>query len=708
VRKELPLLVLILAVAVGLRIYLPWQSVFGGDRVAFLENDAWYHVRLIENQVRNWPWRVTLDPYAAPGGQYVPIAPFFDTITSTVVRIAFGSNATTTQIEQVAAFIPPLLGGLTIVALWALVRHVFEPRAALFGAAMLAIFPGHFLDRTLLGFYDHHALEALLAVVVLWTLARGMTVPRPQRAALAGCALGMYLLAWGSGAFLVGILGFWLAAAVFLTKSATELQAAGRVSAGAALLALTLVLVVQDSRMYRYDSQILSLAGFGGLALAIVLLGRRAALVIVLGSAAIAVAIYAGMFRQLAGDVGRLTPSASRMGVLEARPLFLYSGEWRWLQPWDFFRTGFFVGIVGLVLHAVRTWRDRRPVDLLLAIFTAAMFVATYGQNRFGYYLTPACAIVGGWLASRITEWGSAASPRREIAIIAVAGGIFAPNVVPTALSAANTSALPSYWRDALVWMRGHTPPPFSQQGGEDYYYARYARDAVPAPDYSVMNWWDFGYLIVQFGRRVPVANPTQERAPIAGRFYSATSESDAIAILARDRARYVLSDWELPFRTAPGGTIMGRFQNVLDWSGARHAGFYEVAYRREANQWVPVWLFYEPYYRSMAFRLSVLGGAAATPVSATSVVVLNERVDESGLRFKEFVASRTYPTHNEAATAAAEARARGQQSMLAGLDPWIPAFPLEPLVRFRELQAFRTSDRQPSEAPFVRLFEVR
>ena len=61
----------ILATAAALRLSAPWDDVLGSSRVNFLETDAYYHVRLVENQVRNFPHRVTVDPYAAPTGQYV-------------------------------------------------------------------------------------------------------------------------------------------------------------------------------------------------------------------------------------------------------------------------------------------------------------------------------------------------------------------------------------------------------------------------------------------------------------------------------------------------------------------------------------------------------------------------------------------------------------------------------------------------------------
>jgi dolichyl-diphosphooligosaccharide--protein glycosyltransferase len=262
VRADVVYLAAILALSIAVRVYAPWQSVFGGEGVNFLETDAWYHVRLIDNQVRHWPWRVTLDPYAAPGGQFVPIAPFFDTITSTAVLVAYGPDATTAEVERLAAFVPPVLGTLTIAVLWVLGRAAFDRRAALLGAALLAILPGHFLDRTLLGFYDHHALEALLAVGTLCAFALALRATAGVRSSVVvGIVLGLYLLGWSSGAFLVAIIAAWLLLFVPLARSAEELARASRVTAVAAAVALVLVFLFQDPAMFRYGSQVLALVG---------------------------------------------------------------------------------------------------------------------------------------------------------------------------------------------------------------------------------------------------------------------------------------------------------------------------------------------------------------------------------------------------------------------------------------------------------------
>ena len=169
-KLDLAVLAAILLVAAGLRLWAPWDDVLGSSRVNFLETDAWYHVRLAENQVRNFPHRVTVDPYASPNGQYVAVAPLFDVLVSTVVVMTQGTGASTQYIERVAALAPAVIGVLAVAAVWALGTLAFERRAGLIAGLLAAILPGHFLDRTLVGFVDHHALEVLLSIATLASL----------------------------------------------------------------------------------------------------------------------------------------------------------------------------------------------------------------------------------------------------------------------------------------------------------------------------------------------------------------------------------------------------------------------------------------------------------------------------------------------------------------------------------------------------------
>lgn len=734
-RTDLVWLAAILLVAAAIRVWAPWDDVLGrsrslregGARVNFLETDAWYHVRLVENQVRNFPHRVTFDPYAAPDGQYVAVAPLLDTVTATAVVMTQGRGASPQYIERVAALGPAVIGVLAVGAVWALATIAFERRAGLIAALLAAILPGHFLDRSLVGFVDHHALEVLLSFATLaflaWALRPASALSRHGGAsaqAAAGLSLGLYLLAWASGAYFVAILIVWVALAAVLCP-ADRSRALGRTAAVTSVVALLIVLLFQDPALYRYNTQVAALAGLLAIAVAVMFVSRRIVVAIAaLGVLAIAIAGVAwllapALVQQVAIDLNRFRPDPTRMAVLEARPLFLYSGNWDWWQPWIFFRSGFYAGAIGVVWLLVSLWRSRRADHLLIACFTIANYAATVGQNRFGYYLVPATAVVSGWLATVILDWGRvphADNPQpdtrhsfpfqREIAVILVAGLIVAPNIVPAAITTTRAGGMPDYWFNAMEWLRTNTPEPFTSP---DFYLARYD-NAAPRASFSVMNWWDQGYWIVQTARRVPVANPTQGGAATAARFFTATAEAEAIKLLHEQRARYAVVDWELPFRDGANAALAGRFQNLADWAGIPTSRYYSLCFARsaESDAWRATWIFHEPYYQSMIYRLMVLGGQPVVPDNNTWVVETRERVDDTGRRFCELVSRTRHATAEEAKQVAAQ---RGAAFGAVGLTPWQPAFPAAAITGLREVATFRDPAQQANESPMIRIFEL-
>jgi asparagine N-glycosylation enzyme membrane subunit Stt3 len=327
------MLAVILLVAAGLRVWAPWDDVLGSTRVNFLESDAWYHVRLAESQVRNFPYRITVDPYAAPDGQYVAVAPLLDTVIATVAFVTQGRNAPTPYIEKIAALLPAIVGVLAVAAVWALATVAFDRRAGLIAGLLAAVLPGHFLDRTLIGFVDHHALEVLLAFATLTCIACGSV-------AGAGIALGLYLLAWASGSYFVFILAVWMVLTGIL---APERRAStGRFTAITAAIALAIVLVFQDPDLFRYNTQIAALSGLLLVSLAVMFFANhivKAIGVMAVAGLAFVTLVWLVMpelFNQVANDLNRFRPNPTRMAVLEARPLFLYTGNWSWSQPWVF------------------------------------------------------------------------------------------------------------------------------------------------------------------------------------------------------------------------------------------------------------------------------------------------------------------------------------------------------------------------------------
>ena len=717
-------LAVMLGIAATLRLWAPWDDVLGSPRVNFLETDAWYHVRLAENQVRNFPHRVTQDPYASATGQYVAVAPLLDTLISTFVVVTQGRGASTEYIERVAALSPAVVGVLAVAAVWALATIAFGRRAGWIAGLLAAVLPGHFLDRTLVGFVDHHALEVLLSFSTLACLVWACRTPDPGPripAMAAGLCLGLYLLAWGSGAYFVAILAGWMVLVPLVGASREAIATAARASAIAAAIALVIVVVLQDPNLFRYNTQVASLAALLALSVLVLALAGRTAVAIgalgglVLAGVAGAYLVNPDLVRQVSTDLARFQPDPTRMAVLEARPLFLYTGNWVWTQPWVFFRSGFYVGSLAVGCLAVTLWKSRRLDHLLVVVFTVVNYAATVGQNRFGYYLVPAAALVAGWLCERVLDWGGvphADNPhpvikrrmpmQREIAIVLVAGVAVAPNLVTAALTTTRAGGMPDYWAAAMAWLRTSTPEPF---GSADYYYARYGA-TNPHAAYTVMNWWDQGYWLIQAAHRVPVSNPTQSGAPQSAAFLTATDEAAALEILNATRARFVMVDWELPFRDAGNGALAGRFQNLADWARMPTSRFYSLCYARvrETDPWAPSWIYTEAYYQTMAYRLMVLGGMSANPVNNTWVVRKQQRVDQTGREFCEVSGATSFASGDEAKR---EAARLGAEFIAVGRTPWQPAFPVTAVTGLRLVQEIRESTQKPNESPMVRIFEV-
>ena len=345
----------ILAATVVLRAYLPHDRVFTPTHVNF-QGDAWYHMRAIEHLVANYPHRLSADPYALPEGQYVPIAPLFDYLVATLALVAGGGTPSPALVERVAAYAPVLMAAVTVVFAYLFGRMAFGTSAGLLGAALLAVMPGHFLGRTLLGASDHHGAEAALAMAVFFFLARAVAAPDRGsgrwwlKSGLAGISLGAYMLTWTSGAFLVAILAAWAVVHAGINLGhGRSLRHGLREVAPVFLVALVMVVAVQDPAMPRCQLQIGSLVGA-----LLILVGIEAtdwaarahrwrprlvrfgllALVALLTLATLPRGVPS-LVAEAMTDLSRFFPGdPTNWSVLEMRPLLLGpDGVWSWNGP---------------------------------------------------------------------------------------------------------------------------------------------------------------------------------------------------------------------------------------------------------------------------------------------------------------------------------------------------------------------------------------
>ncbi|MFA5367866.1 MAG: STT3 domain-containing protein [Dehalococcoidia bacterium] len=213
--------------ALWLRTGPPYDDVLGGSYVMFAENDGWYHARLIENLVANFPFRNTFEPYTMyPYGQSVPFAPFFDWLIALFIWIAGLGHPSVELMEKMAAYYPAVLGALTVIPVYFIGKEIFSRNAGLLAAGLLAILPGEFLFRSILGFTDHHIAEVLFSTTSILFFI--MAIKRAQAAQitfsrirhrdwnglkkpllfalLSAFFLGIYILSWIGAAIFIFII----------------------------------------------------------------------------------------------------------------------------------------------------------------------------------------------------------------------------------------------------------------------------------------------------------------------------------------------------------------------------------------------------------------------------------------------------------------------------------------------------------------------
>ncbi|MEM7481917.1 MAG: oligosaccharyl transferase, archaeosortase A system-associated [Acidobacteriota bacterium] len=791
-RRDVGWLLVIVYTAILVRVYPAFSNVFGGPAVAFQGNDAWYHMRLIDHLVANFPHRLTFDPYALhPGGQAVSVAPLLDLLIAGIAWVIGFGAPSERLVETVAAWTPPVLGALTVLPVYGIGRRLLDRRAGLFAAGLLAVQPGQFLLRSILGFVDHHVMEALLSTLTVWLVLLALEGTRDGRrpahgvAALAGLALGGYLLAWGSGSLFVAVLVLWFVLQMICDlyrdrPVAPLIWLAVPMAVTAGVVLVPFVRVLPGVGLH-----LAALAGLAGVPCALAGLASwarrfrrpRAAFSILAvfalaGAWWILVGFQPAVASKILVSIGRFLPSDVGRTVSEAQPL-LGGAEKPLEEVWRQYRAAFALGLVGWVVLIWRVLRrgkgEEQVGDLLLPVWSLAMFAATLGQNRFGYYLdVNLCLLIGGLcsvILARPSHQPSAA--RSDAPASAASFGLSTPrrtSSTPASLREPNSLQLqaPAPSRDEVGEKVGLGP--MGQAGGRrkhrvlraagalavalaaflptlqpvieiarsprgpgyewwaalswmrektpepfgeaSAYLAPATEENLPADGYGVMAWWDYGYWITRIGRRVPVANPTQAGARTAARFYLATDEATAMGILDEVGARYVIANFDLALWLDPGGGSYGLFDAMVPWSGEDRSRFYEIVWLPgPEGELSPVYAFYPAFYQTMAVRLHHFAGDAIETQHSSFIVAFEERPNPKGEQQKVLTEIHPFETYEQAMSFLAEHQ--DDRYRLVGRDPHYPCLPLEALDRLRQVYQFPSAEALgPQVVPQIRVLE--
>ncbi|MFB6118985.1 oligosaccharyl transferase, archaeosortase A system-associated [Halosegnis sp.] len=590
---HVPLLALAVAVSLWIRTR-GWRNFVTDSGVLFSGNDPWYHYRMVQYTVANWPFTMPFDPWTGyPTGTSVgQFGTLFDQLIATAALVVGLGSPSEHTIAMVHLFAPAVFGALALLPAYALTARVTDRLGGLIAVLFLSLTTGQFLTRGVVGFSDHHIAEVFFFTLAAAAVALALRVALAEKpvwelvvarefdplrkpvgyAALAGIAITLYLWTWPPGVFLLGVLG------IFFAVAASIYQASGTSPDHVALPGIVIGLVVAILTLVTIDTFTLSAVKLSllqpllgvGLAVGSVFLAAlarvweandvdpRAYPLGVLGVAVIGLGAFALVFPEafdfFRGQVLRIfgyDATAASRTVAEAKPVPLDSLVGFFSNYYGF---GLFTAVAGalVMLYTLAVADEPRADRLFLLVVTLFMFLAAITQRRFEYYFVIPVAVLNGYLASTVFD---IVGLRQRIvnlerptgyqvmAVVAVLLVVAAPMTVGarTAPSVANQQASPGgvqQWTASLDWMEENTPAMGAYgdgSPGEMEYYGTYEpTDDFEYEDgnYGTLAWWDYGHWITVLSKRVPNANPFQQNAGFAADVLLAPDEDTAVEML--------------------------------------------------------------------------------------------------------------------------------------------------------------------------------
>jgi len=434
-RSLLPIVIvgIILAALCGISLYiriaLPYDKIFINDWIWFQETDAYYYIRNIENLVHNFPHFNSFDPYMLyPGGGAGLTRPFFAWLVAAIALIVSGGEATLHTIGVVATYMPAILGTLTLIPVYFIGKELFNRWVGVISTALLVILPGELLNRSRLGFSDHHAAEVLFSTVCILFLIMAIrrarereisfghllnrdwsTIAKPLiYTVLAGIFLGIYLLSWQGGLLFIFIIFAYLVIQSVVDhlrhKSSDYLCMVGTPLFLIAFLMLIPILGnVGLDTIYRVAMPIAIVVPIVLSIISRFMAGRDwkpvyyPLALLALGGIGLAVfyAINPSLFQSMLSQFSVFTPAGARLTILEVHPLT------SWIA-WYNFNTSFFFSFISSAMLIYIATKERSADKTLFLVWSMIMLIAVFSQRRFGYYYAINVALLTGYFCWRM------------------------------------------------------------------------------------------------------------------------------------------------------------------------------------------------------------------------------------------------------------------------------------------------------------------
>jgi oligosaccharyl transferase (archaeosortase A-associated) len=756
------LLAIFFGAALLLRVAFPYDKVFVGDWIKLTGVDAYFFMRIVDNLVHNFPHLNNFDPYILyPSGFSISPPTFWPYLIAAVTwLVGFGAPSQHT-VDIVGVYFPAVLGALTTIPVYFIGKALFNRWAGVIAAGLVAIFPGEFLGRTILGFTDYHAAEVLFTTTAMLFLILAVKAGRDGQltfgslrrrewstavkpliySLLAGVFLGIYFLTWaGALLFVLIIFAYFVIQFIIdhLMSRSTEYLC----------FVSTITFVIAGLMFLPTSPNSIVLASFAiAITIPIIMavlsyfMARRNQKPIIYPAAIIGLGLVSLVILRLANPsllhsmTGRLNIFRWPIGttVLEMQPLLFPDGSFSWSLAWGNFTTSFFISLISLGILVYIVIKRGETEKTAFVVWSLVILAATLAMRRFAYYFVINVALLSGylsWLVLDISGFNKLAKPkpadmpeerskkaklkRREgsispanvvmmsLAILAIVLGVFLPNIGNAVNTSKQAAFAPSdAWYESLSWLQKNTPEPFDNP---DYYYELYKKPAsgnsyqYPQTAYGVTAWWDYGYWITRIAHRIPTSNPGTGNLGEAS-IFCAQDEASANKLLEQFGSKYLIIDHDIT--TVFGG----KFHAVATLSGNSQTKFYDVYYQVNGNILEPVLLFYPEYYSSLVVRLYNFDGSQVTPKSS-KVISYQDKVSPDGQPYKQITSVHSFDSYEEAQTYISNQKSSNY--VVVSPDPYSSPVPLPAVEHYRLVYSSKGSVMETGKGsvPAIKIFE--
>lgn len=442
------LLVMAVLVSLYIRVILPYDNVFlDNGLISISEDDGVYQMRIVEWIVHNFPDFLWFDAYTLfPHGQSPPWAPLFTYSIAMIALIAGMGSPSLNTIYTIGAYYPAVLGTLVILPVYYIAKDVFgDKRIGVLSAFIIAVIPGQFLSRSLLGFTDHHVAETLLSSILMFFLILSVKAagektftfsdirnrnwnaltPTIYYFILASLFMSLYELIWSGALLFAFIIGIYITVQHIINHmSNRRSDYLGILGMMIFLLPLIVVVVIPDflsgGKSLYYVGLITGMIFFLLLSALSIYINKKGyekyyyplslMVVAVIGLALLSI-ILPSAYETMMSSLTFFNRSGGGLTIAEAMPFFRDSGGSFSFNPFiSNFGINGVIAFAGLILLIYENLRKERQEKTVFIVWTLMMLWALIQQNRFAYYYAVNVALLSAYfgvvVADKILEYG--------------------------------------------------------------------------------------------------------------------------------------------------------------------------------------------------------------------------------------------------------------------------------------------------------------